>query len=47
MFSRVFIGTHYVSDVLGGMGTGLAAALAVNKFNVKGSRLDRILTNIL
>lgn len=29
MLSRVYVGTHYVSDVIGGMGTGLMAAILV------------------
>ena len=45
--SRVYLGTHYVSDVLGGGATGIVAALAVFRFYPKGSRIDRFLTNIL
>lgn len=30
MLSRVYIGTHYVSDVIGGIGTGLLAAIIVH-----------------
>ena len=29
VFSRVYVGTHFVSDVIGGAGTAVAAAIAV------------------
>ncbi len=45
--SRVFIGTHYVSDVLGGAATGIAAASLVRAAYREGSRLDRLVTGIL
>ncbi len=45
--SRVFIGTHYVSDVLGGALTGALAAVLVRLVYVKDTRLDRFVTSIL
>lgn len=46
MLSRVFIGIHYASDVLGGALTGLAAAAGVRALFREGTRLDRCLTSI-
>jgi undecaprenyl-diphosphatase len=45
--SRVYIGTHYVSDVLGGAATGIVAAMLVRMFYLEGTRLDRFATSIL
>lgn len=45
--SRVFVGTHYASDVLGGAVTGILAAVVVRKVYWEGTRADRFLTNIL
>ena len=45
--SRVYIGTHYVFDVMGGAATGILAAILVRLFYREGSRLDRLLTSIL
>jgi len=45
--SRIYIGTHYVSDIAGGALTGIAAAVAVRKLYPEGSRIDRLLTAIL
>jgi undecaprenyl-diphosphatase len=45
--SRVYIGTHYVSDVLGGAVTGIIAATLVQAAYREGSKLDRLVTGIL
>lgn len=45
--SRVYIGTHYASDVLGGAITGVLGAYAVSILYRQNTRLDRILTRIL
>ena len=47
MISRVYIGTHYVSDVLGGALTGIAAAILVGRLYWEGTRMDRLVTRIL
>src|SRR5260221_781727 len=46
-WSRVFVGTHYLTDVLGGSLTGVVAAMLVWVFYREGSRLDRFSTGIL
>lgn len=46
-FSRVYVGTHFASDVLGGAVTGIVAAIAVRSFYWEGTWADRFLTNIL
>jgi undecaprenyl-diphosphatase len=45
--SRVYVGTHYVSDVLGGALTGIIAAFAIVIMYREGTRLDRFVTQIL
>lgn len=47
MVSRVYVGTHYVSDVLAGALTGLVGALIVWKLYREGTRVDRLVTSIL
>lgn len=46
-FSRVYIGTHYACDVLGGAMTGIIAALIVRSVYQEGTRADRLITSIL
>lgn len=45
--SRVYVGTHYVSDVLGGAMTGIVAATLIRALYREGTRLDRLVTSIL
>jgi|TARA_R110000751_G_scaffold261692_1_gene360960 undecaprenyl-diphosphatase len=45
--SRVFIGTHYVSDVLGGAAIGVVAAMLTRALYREGTRLDRFITSVL
>lgn len=45
--SRVYIGTHYASDVLGGAVTGVVAALVVRSLYWEGTWADRFITGIL
>ena len=45
--SRVYLGTHYVSDILGGAATGFLAAALVRFAYREGTRLDRLITGIL
>jgi len=45
--SRVYVGTHYVSDVAGGALTAVLAALVVRAAYREGTGLDAAITNIL
>ena len=45
--SRVYVGTHYVTDVLGGAAVGILAAHAVGLAYREGTRLDKFLTRLL
>jgi undecaprenyl-diphosphatase len=47
MFSRVYIGIHYASDVLGGAVIGIGAAGLVAVAFTPGTRIDRIVKGIL
>lgn len=46
-WSRVFVGTHYVTDVLGGALTGVAASVIVRLVYWEGTRVDGFATRIL
>ena len=46
-FSRIYIGTHYASDVLGGALTGVFAAFIVRAVYREVTRADRLITSIL
>jgi undecaprenyl-diphosphatase len=45
--SRIQIGTHYVSDVIGGALTASIAVAVTTKFYTAGNALDRQLTRFL
>jgi undecaprenyl-diphosphatase len=47
VWSRVYVGTHYVSDILGGAVTGVIGAGLVRALYREGTRLDRFATEIL
>lgn len=44
--SRIYVGMHYASDILGGAAVALLAAYAVKRLYHQGSKLDRIITAI-
>ncbi len=45
--SRIYIGTHYASDILGGASIGIAAAAVVRSVYWEDTRADRFITSIL
>ncbi len=47
VLSRVYLGTHYLGDVLGGAATGVLAAIVVRYVYLEGTRIDRFISNIL
>jgi len=46
-WSRIYVGTHYITDVLGGVSTGILGAIIVRLAFREGSRLDKLATSIL
>jgi undecaprenyl-diphosphatase len=46
-FSRIYVGTHYLSDILGGAATALLGAAIVQAMYRKGTRLDRWVVSVL
>jgi undecaprenyl-diphosphatase len=44
--SRVYVGTHYVTDALGGAVTGIIAAGAIRSLYWEGTWADRFITKI-
>ncbi|MHB8884376.1 MAG: phosphatase PAP2 family protein [Methylovirgula sp.] len=44
--SRIYVGTHYATDVLGGAVTGVLAATAARMVYWEGTRVDRLITSI-
>lgn len=44
--SRIYVGTHYVSDILGGMATALVAAILVRFAYRPQTRIDRLVTGL-
>lgn len=45
-WSRIYVGTHYFTDVLGGAFTGILGAISVRLAFREGTRLDRFATGI-
>ena len=46
-WSRIYVGTHYLTDVLGGALTGALGAAFVRTLYRENSRLDQIATRVL
>jgi undecaprenyl-diphosphatase len=47
VFTRVYVGTHYVTDILGGIATAFIGAAAVRIAYREDTRIDRWVTHIL
>lgn len=45
-WSRIYVGTHYLTDVLGGIATAVAAALVVCLFYRENSFIDKMITHV-
>jgi undecaprenyl-diphosphatase len=46
-FSRIYVGMHYVSDILGGAAVALLAAFIVKQFYRPKTKLDLLITSFL
>lgn len=46
-WSRIYVGTHYLSDILGGALTGVLAAIGLKLAYHRGTAFDRLITGIL
>lgn len=46
-WSRIYIGTHYLTDIVGGAITGVLGAIMVRLAYWENSRLDKLVTRIL
>jgi undecaprenyl-diphosphatase len=46
-FSRIFVGTHYMSDILGGAAVALVAAYIVKQLYRPDTKIDRWITSLL
>ncbi len=46
-WSRIYIGTHYLTDIVGGAITGVLGAIMVRLAYRENSRLDKLVTRIL
>lgn len=46
-FSRIYVGTHYFTDILGGVLTALIAALLIKFSYQPNTRIDRLITSLL
>ena len=45
-WSRIYVGTHYLTDILGGALTGAIAAIAIKLAYRQGTKFDRLITEI-
>lgn len=46
-FSRIYVGMHYASDILGGAAVALLAAFIIKSLYRPDTRLDRLITSFL
>ncbi len=46
-FSRIYVGTHYFTDILGGAITAAFASLIVKQAYLRDTRIDRFVTGLL